>query len=759
MLENVTKSLQLKDSTDKFCTSLDLPANGLKIAIKNFGNITEKISQQTARALIKEARLASFGWRDQTVIDTRVRNVWELPKSKIKISKKDFQKVFGPALEKIKLDLGLAEEGKLTAELHNLLIYEPGQFFSNHQDSEKSDDMVATMVVLLPCAYKGGSLVIDQQGDKKTFRAKTSSTRGLRVVAFYADCHHEVKKVTQGYRIALTYNLVFKASGHLKQSPSNPGLTQAINQYFAAKSDIREGYRRNHPRWLVYLLDHQYSRKGLDWLQLKGLDRTRTAQLLAAAEHLDLNVHLALSELHETWQTEEEYSDDWGYHSFDDDDEDDDEDYENESQTGGDVNLVDLIDEDYSLAHWMSSDGKKLAFKECTVPKSMFCWTKANDEIQPFKSEHEGYMGNYGNTMDRWYHRAAVVLWPKEDDFPSLFAIDPIKAMSKLKSQLAKNPEIGGHLLEKALPQWEAMRREDPTQIRELLGIAKLVQKKGLATRLLSVFNLQVICPKNISAVLALIEVYGETWMLSLMKTWSESTYSYNNELGGMSKIIKKLNSYKRICKWLLDNQVDLLVSVNQKSEKNRSRVELDRGQKSIVNKTGELLLSAHIASDKKMTTGLIEHILQSKRVYSSLGLAQLAAKISQYPDQNSLWDKLVAEARKRLTAELSKKRKKNDYSILDAVPCSCSDCKDLSNFLKGKDQKTLVWPLARARRQHIHSIIDGMGLGVSHVTQRIGSPQKLVLTKLKKHFEKETALRKEASNILEKITRIDLKK
>ena len=39
----------------------------------------------------------------------------------------------------------------------------------------------------------------------------------------------------------------------------------------------------------------------------------------------------------------------------------------------------------------------------CSTPSS---------SLEPYASEYEGYMGNYGNTMDRWYRRAAVVLWP-----------------------------------------------------------------------------------------------------------------------------------------------------------------------------------------------------------------------------------------------------------------------------------------------------------------------------------------------------------
>jgi hypothetical protein len=29
-------------------------------------------------------------------------------------------------------------------------------------------------------------------------------------------------------------------------------------------------------------------------------------------------------------------------------------------------------------------------------------------DLEPFESEHEGYTGNAGNTVEHWYHRAAV---------------------------------------------------------------------------------------------------------------------------------------------------------------------------------------------------------------------------------------------------------------------------------------------------------------------------------------------------------------
>ena len=56
-------------------------------------------------------------------------------------------------LATVREELGLPYAAGLTADLHSLLVYEPDQFFLAHQDSEKSDNMVATMVVTLPSGY------------------------------------------------------------------------------------------------------------------------------------------------------------------------------------------------------------------------------------------------------------------------------------------------------------------------------------------------------------------------------------------------------------------------------------------------------------------------------------------------------------------------------------------------------------------------------------------------------------------------------
>ena len=105
----------------------------------------------------------------------------------------------------MKEELGLPHAAELTADLHSLLVYERDQHFLAHQDSEKNDSMVGTLVVTLPSRYTGGELMVGHNEEWKAYRG---SNTALSLVAFYADCRHEVFKVQSGYRITLTYNLL-----------------------------------------------------------------------------------------------------------------------------------------------------------------------------------------------------------------------------------------------------------------------------------------------------------------------------------------------------------------------------------------------------------------------------------------------------------------------------------------------------------------------------------------------------------------------
>ncbi|SES39032.1 hypothetical protein SAMN04487983_10488 [Streptomyces sp. yr375] len=142
--------------------------------------------------------------------------------------------------------------------------------------------MVGTLVLSLPSAHTGGELVIGHAGQSRTYRASKTE---LSLVAFYADCPHEVTPVRSGYRVTLTFNLLAERGAPEQESGPLDDMAHCLEQHFDAPARPRYGGRHlDPPRRLVYLLDHEYTQRALGWDRLKGADAERAALLRAAAD-------------------------------------------------------------------------------------------------------------------------------------------------------------------------------------------------------------------------------------------------------------------------------------------------------------------------------------------------------------------------------------------------------------------------------------------------------------------------------------------
>ena len=148
ILEQILKILRNMQQGGSFCARKTADSTQLNISVKGAhggaGDLEFPVSTRAEKALIKLATPAKYGWKDQTLYDPGVRNGWEIKKSKFQIDNRLWHKTLTPILDQFKSELGLPPESQITAHLHNLLIYEKGQFFKPHQDSEKLDGMVAT---------------------------------------------------------------------------------------------------------------------------------------------------------------------------------------------------------------------------------------------------------------------------------------------------------------------------------------------------------------------------------------------------------------------------------------------------------------------------------------------------------------------------------------------------------------------------------------------------------------------------------------
>jgi hypothetical protein len=195
------------------------PPEDLQIEVRGVGQLRFPVPDEQARALCEIGRPARYGRGELTLLDRRVRDTWEIPSSRVRIDKRRWNRTLLPILDVLREDLGLPSGCRLEAELHAMLVYARGQFFLPHKDSEKHDEMIGTLVVTLPAPFTGGGLVVEHDGQRATYRG---SKAALSFVAFYADCRHEVKPVSSGHRIVLTYNLLLRRNDGEPAAPDLP---------------------------------------------------------------------------------------------------------------------------------------------------------------------------------------------------------------------------------------------------------------------------------------------------------------------------------------------------------------------------------------------------------------------------------------------------------------------------------------------------------------------------------------------------------
>ena len=379
IIDSLIKNRSQEAEEFSFFSQYNLIAGDFHIEVKGIGKIKLPVSKEDVERVLKISSQAKFGHREKTVFDKKVRNTQEVTTDQFSV--KFNEQKFSEMLNTMKQDMGLPENARLKAFLHNMLIYTPGQFFKKHQDTEKLEGMVATLTVVLPSPHIGGDLIVEHNKKKYCFSSENIDEQEIQCLAFYADCQHKIKKVTQGYRIALTFNLVLENQDK-KLDKANTDLEIALADYFAnPKHD-------SAPQMLVYLLDHEYTEHSLRFNMLKSIDNKNVSDFLYAAKKLGLVANLVLIELHQAWSTTEY----------------------NRKFNKDNPELDELINWDQHLYCWIDSNNHKLPYRQYDISDEQICYSIQLSDIEPSDSEYEGYMGNWGNTMDYWYKRAALVL-------------------------------------------------------------------------------------------------------------------------------------------------------------------------------------------------------------------------------------------------------------------------------------------------------------------------------------------------------------
>jgi hypothetical protein len=749
----------------------------LSLHVEGIGRIRFPLTPAKTRKLIELGQPARFGRGAETLTDPDVRDTWEIPKGLVSAVWNDAS--LTDILATVKDELGLPHRAELTADLHSLLVYEPDQFFLAHQDSEKDDSMIGTLVVTLPSTYTGGELIVGRDEELRAYRGSRAT---LSLVAFYADCRHEVLKVKSGYRITLTYNLLLR--GDTSRPDGDPGiiaeLTDLLRDHFSTPAPrYYGGHAIEVPKRLVYLLDHEYTSRALSWGRLKGADADRASLLRAAADDAGCETILALADIRTQHGASaydvDGYRGGWWQDDYGDDDDHDDE-PNGEPQN---LQIHELIDSEIALTHWTGPDGSRLEETSLSVAFGEVCASTPTDVLKPRESQYEGYMGNWGNTLDRWYHRAAVVVWPRTLAFANRAETSPVWALEQLTAIASTGDVAGARAAATTLtPFWDTTVRSRLSAgqggMSELFETA-LQAGHAVADEACTMMLLRSFCVENLTAAAvssfaAITSRYGPRWTTELLGTWFDGdrpAWPY----GGWERPRWITEWLPSVCAGLhaasdadsvaAQHLLDLAWQWTEKAIRSALGGSLPSQRDQQLTALGEpvaALLSAAGAIGAVSTADTISHhVRKQDDSVAALEMSALRAAAALSSGKRALrssagFGVLADDRAARLRSRLDRPfRAHDDWSIeLPADGCTCELCVVLRRFLADPSRRTLEWRLAQERRHHVHSRIDGAELPVTHVTRRQGRPYTLVLTKTDALFTGDLKSRASAAADLE---------
>ena len=284
----------------------DAPNPGIHCG-DQFGYLGLPPNETNIKELIKYMKHAPYGnlATRETVIDHDVRKTLELDAKDFSINGPAWANFMKKQLQQLKDKFVLPETTTVHANLYKLLLYEPGGFFMKHKDTEKESGMFATMAVVLPCLFKGGDVVVTHNDKEEIFKASenSGSVDKVTVITWFSDIDHEVKPVTEGYRLCLIYNIIAKSSCtpsgskkcFKKDDGPRPPVDLASSGAGAVLAKRLRYYASNQPQWhFIYILDHLYSEVGLDDFGLKRLDKLIEVALKNAIDKAQCGIVMEL---------------------------------------------------------------------------------------------------------------------------------------------------------------------------------------------------------------------------------------------------------------------------------------------------------------------------------------------------------------------------------------------------------------------------------------------------------------------------------
>ena len=721
-----------------------------RVEVEGVGTLSFPIPGPQIEAMLQHAIRAPYGRGEETIVDTSVRNVWQISPGAVKISGKSWTASLENILSKVTDGLG-CHDAAVSAELYKLLVYDRGGFFLAHRDTEKTPGMFGTLVLTLPSAYRGGALRI-RHGDREvTVETNANEPSELSFVAFYADCEHEALPVEDGNRVCLVYNLIQKRTKSKDRILKAPDYGSQV----AKAAAILEGYW-NSPQAstkIAWLLDHQYSPAGLSFSSLKGADAARSQVLVQAAGRALCAAHLGVVHIEETGSAEADY--DYNYSSRRGR-------YRGEDQESEDFTAVSVDDTSQYLDEWRDTDDRVVEFGRIPLEEGELLPAGALDEEPPDDKRLTEASGNEGATYERSYHRAVLVLWPANRMIDVLLGAGVVATLPYLKRLAAGGENARPEAIavaQRIVETWptDARRRDrysigikSPGSSDRATMIAALVELNALP--LLEQFIREAVTStydgSENAALLRSVGVLGDIQAATVLSALVGARMPHRP--GECAELLLALAgnpspSFRQIADAAVAGLDSIGMPNSEPDDTFRSWEEPEGGRQ------------------RSLAPEFIVNLFSGLRHFNGPELCDAAAaKIASLPEVFNPVT-LVVPAIERIRAEQVPMppafdraiqhlwtsaaeflllrsevhpQPPADWRLHAELSCNCADCSELQAFALDPSASVHRFRVKKERRDHLHKVIDRHRLDMTHVTERVGSPQTLVCTKDRRTFK-----------------------
>ena len=716
------------------------------LTVEGVGPIALPLLPAQAERLIATAERAPYGRGEDTVTDISVRRTWQIDASRVRIKGKHWLQTIRAIVTRVAEGLGVAEP--VETEFYKLLVYDRGSFFVSHRDTEKAPGMFATLVLVLPSVSEGGTLIVRHEKREAHLDLWCEEPSEIAFAAFYADCIHEVRPVTEGYRLALIYNLTRRGSRQLPKPPNYDREQQTIQTLLKKWVIAPRLPADGEPEKLIYTLEHAYTPAELGFGSLKGADAGIAEVVIAATQQSGCDVHLALISIEESGSAEytgDDYPSRRGRYRDEED--------------GDEFRVVEVTDRRAVASAWRRSNGEPSPLTDIPILASEFSPPVSFEELEPDEEHFHEATGNEGASFERTYRRAALILWPS-DRLLAVINQAGRGATLPLLTDLADRWAAAGaerdlslwyqacvlaeHIIRTwRMDRWYPHRDKKPTDagrfLNLLLRLGDLTGLQAFVTALTGRHGLdQGDCAALATALGSLPPERAAPLTQSLIENAAELA------LGPCANLLARLSEPHPV---LVIGSARALVAALPGAPVRGSASQTWRRDPSVGSEFIADLFTALGRIDTTLAAAATDHVLQCPATYdfdtvvvpamrTLLGRSETATLAAVQRLRTACVTHLDTRIAQPLEAPI-------DWRRDDTLGCRCRDCQALGAYLRDASQQVWVFAAAESRRRHLEVTIRNARCDLDTMTERTGNPHRLICTKNQADYKRRSVQRK----------------